>query len=158
MYETKYPYQTQGDKDHVPEAAKNPEMEQYIALNKSEFEGLDFNGIDVISLSYAEPLVDQTMVAICGSDRVEETNREFKFRNLRMLSIKEGKEHVMSNYLSTNGFGDFTHVRFVWINPKTQGILTSTDTGNICIYPFERTGKMSLGEEQQIPFHIETEV
>lgn len=54
VYETKYPYQTSGDRDHVPEAAKNPEMEQYIALNKSEFEGLDYNGIDVISLSYAE--------------------------------------------------------------------------------------------------------
>lgn len=130
---------TSGDKNHVPEAAKNPEMEQYLAQDKSEFEGLDFNSIDFVGLTYsADTLTESSTIVIAGSDKVQDANRDFKFRNIRVISIKENKEVIKTNYLSTSGFGDFTNIKYVWLNNKTSGYLACTDTGQVIIYPFEK--------------------
>lgn len=104
----------------------------------SKHEGLDFNSVDFVDLSLSENVHDPNELVICGSDQVQVQNGnntiEAKFRNIRISTIKEGKEMLKANFWSQSSTcSEYTSVKHIWLNNKTRGFLAATDQGSLAI-------------------------
>ena len=59
------------------------------------------------------------MLVVSGSQKITDPNGigGVTIRNLRAITIKENKESVYTNFHAQ--LGEFTNVKFVWLNQKT---------------------------------------
>jgi WD40 repeat protein len=140
IFETKYEYLNLHEENPMHEATKNTDFEQYLPHDMSRYEGLDFFGCDFVNMSLSENQHDPNEIVLCGSDTVSikngTSNIEAKFRNIRVVTIKDGKEVIRKNYWHQNSTcSEYTSCKFIWINNKTCGFIGATDTGSLSIIP-----------------------
>ena len=66
---------------------------------------------------------------------------EHQVKSLKIMNInnKDGDIHEQKlTHYNQGGPGEYTSIKFVHLNAKTQGFLSSTTQGSISILPYER--------------------
>jgi hypothetical protein len=88
-------------------------------------ENISYNSLDFI---HRENEVDRNELALAGSLR--DTEGPADMDKLRFMRVINSKNYVSQDYFSGEGFdalGQFTQVRFIRYNQKTNGLIATTD-------------------------------